>query len=191
MRTNINGIFLFIITAVPTLAHAQVVGYFPGLQKLIETADNIVILKIKKNVDENVGPSGFSTHDCYIHQTLKGDVPVNKLVRLGLLDTRTSFVSPFAVGSIHLMFLTKKHAPTEPTEYHTITYEGANVLITPFGHEKMPPKLTIENKIKWLLKQTVTYDEKEHSKKDKYLAMMIKGTAEPMDSAARGWNDRH
>jgi hypothetical protein len=126
----------------------------------------------------------YSTHDCFIYQTLKGNIPANQMTRLQLMDTRTSFVTPYAIGSTHLMFLTRKRTENEPTEYRTIEFRGANTRLTPFGHEKMPEGQTLQDKIRSLLNRTIEYNEKEHKKEQEFLGLLIKGTAETTNPGA-------
>lgn len=181
MRTRIAIAGLALIFLAP-IAHAVVIGFFPGLDELIQKADAIVILRVDRNVTDFGSATGYSTHDCYVYQTLKGDIPTGKTVRLQLMDTRTAFVTPYASYSTHLMFLTKKRTPDEPTEYRTIEISGANIRLTPFGHEKMPEGKTTKDQITSLLKATVEYNQKQHEKEQAFLEQMIKGTAEPMDA---------
>lgn len=167
------------IMLMSALSYAVRIGFFPGLDELIEKADAIVILRVDKHVTDFGSPTMYSTHDCYIYQTLKGDIPANKTIRLQLMDTRTSFVTPYAILSTHLMFLTKKRTADEPTDYRTIEFRGANIRLSPFGHEKMPEGMTTKEQIRSLLKRTVEYNKKQHDKEQAFLNKMIKGTADP------------
>jgi len=54
------------------------------------------------------------------------------------MNTEGSFATPYAHGSTHLMFLMKKAAEDEPTDYRTLTFKGAQILLSPLGHEKAP-----------------------------------------------------
>ena len=154
--------------------YAVLIGPFPGLEKLSSKSDAIVILRVDHqltDVDSNL----YATYDCLVYQTLKGEIPNGKTIRLRLMDTRTSFVSPYAIHSSHLMFLTRKRNDNEPTEYRTIETEGANVLLTPFGHEQMPEGKTIEDQIRTLLRRTSEYDRDEFQKEQDFLRLMSKG----------------
>jgi hypothetical protein len=162
-------------------AHAVMIGFFPGLDELIQRADAIVILRVDEHVTKFGSPTLYSTHDCYVYQTLKGDIPTNTTVRFQLMDTRTQFVTPYAIHSTHLMFLTKKRTKNEPTDYRTIEIRGANVRLTPFGNEKIPDGRTVRDQVKALLKRTVEYNKKQHEKEQTFLNRMIEGTAEPTD----------
>ncbi len=169
-----------IVISLVFVAKAVEIGFFPGLDELIKKADAIVILRVDRNVTDFGSPTLYSTHDCYIYQTLKGKIPTNKIIRLQLMDTRTSLVTPYTIYSTHLMFLTKKRTVDEPTDYRTIEFRGANIRLSPFGHERMPEGKTTRDRIKSLLKKTVEYNKKEYEKERKFLNRMIKGTAEQM-----------
>lgn len=181
MRNSIllAGLVLVLLAAP---ARAVPIGYFPGLDELIEKADAIVILRVDRQVTDFGSPTLYSTQDCYIYQTLKGEIPTSKTVRLQLMDTRGSFVPPYAVGSTHLMFLMKKRTEDEPTDYRTLQFGGANVRLSPFGHETMPRGKTTRERIISLLKDTVAYNRKQAEKEKAFLNRMIEGKAGPADS---------
>ncbi len=169
---------------------AVLISPFPGLEKLISQSDGIVILRVDRQLTD-VAPTLYATYDCFVCQTLKGDVPAHKTIRLQLMDTRTSFVVPFAVNSTHLMFLTRKRSNDEPTDYRTLEIEGANVRLTPFGHEHMPEGKTIEDRIRLLLKRTAEYDRVEHQKEIDFLQlMMTDGTSSPAQKKQTGLDKR-
>ncbi len=179
MKKIILTVTAVILTAVT--AHAVMIGFFPGLDQLIEKSDAIVILRVDKHITDFGSPTLYSTHDCYVYQTLKGDITINKTIRLQLMDTGTSFVTPYAIHSTHLMFLTRKRTPNEPTDYRTIEFRGANTRLTPFGHEKTPAGKSIKDQVTAVLKRTVEYNKTQHEKEQAFLNQMIKGTAEPTD----------
>jgi hypothetical protein len=181
MRNGIIVACLGILLAA-SRADGVEIGFFPGLDKLIEKADAIVILRVDRALTDFGSPTLYSTHDCYIYQTLKGDIRANKVIRIQLMDTRTAFVPPYAMNSTHLMFLTKKRTPNEPTDFRTIEFRGANVRLSPFGHEKMPTGKTTADRITSLLKGAVKYNKKQHKKEQAFLEQAIKGTAEQTDA---------
>jgi len=170
-----------LISSVP--GHAVPIGYYPGLERLIEQADAIVILRIDRHLSGFDSPTFYSTHECYIYQTLKGGIKNNSSINLRLMDTEANFVTPYAWGSTHLMFLMKKATNDEPTEYRTITFKGAHIQLSPLGHEKPPKGKTIEERIKNLVKDTIAYWAKEHEKKQKFLETMLgkQEMAEPVN----------
>jgi hypothetical protein len=154
-------------------AHAVLIGDFPGFDKLAAKADAVVILRVDHHVNVQSNPPHYTTYDCYIYQTLKGEIPGGKTIRLRLMDTRFSFVSPYAIHSTHLMFLANKRTPDELTEYRTIEFEGANIRVPPFGNEQMPEGDTIVERISSLLKRAIDYNQKTHDKERQFLERAI------------------
>jgi len=136
-------------------------------------ADAIVILRIDRHLSDFGSPTFCSTHECYIYQTLKGGIPNNARINLQLMNTEGSFATPYAHGSTHLMFLMKKASEDEPTDYRTVTVNGAQVPLSPLGHEKAPAGKTIEDKVKRLIEDAIAYQAKEHEKRQKFLKAML------------------
>ncbi len=167
-------IYIAIFLIITGSAWAVVIGYFPGIQKLINKADAIVILRIDSHIKyRRFLDEVYTTHSCYIYQSLKGDIPINKRIKLDLLNTRAKFVPPFDLGSTHLMFLTKKRSKDEPTDYRTIEYIGANIILSPFNHEKIPKGKTIKDKIKNLIKKSIKYKKQEMDKELAFLNSLL------------------
>ncbi len=165
---------VLLVLAVTLVAYAVPIGGPPPrVAKLIDMADAIVILRIDRHLSGFGSATFYSTHECFIYQTIKGDIPKNTRIKLRLMNTEGSFATPYAWGSTHLMFLMKKATEDEPTEYRTVTVNGAQILLSPLGHEKSPEGKTIEEKVKNLIKDAILYQAKEHEKKQKFLKAMI------------------
>ena len=173
MKKKCIAVLTSLVLLVPLISSAVLIGHYPGLKKLIDSADAIVILRIDRHLSGFGSPTFYSTHECFIYQTIKGDIPKNKRIKLQLMNTEGSFTTPYAWGSTHLMFLMKKAAEDEPTEYRTLTVNGAQILLSPLGHEKAPEGKTTEEKVKNLIKGAILYQAKEHEKKQKFLKAMI------------------
>jgi hypothetical protein len=151
------------------------IGTFPSLSKLIDEADAIVIIRVDHSDGDFGSPTLYSTHDCYVYQTLKGNIPKNKRIRLQLMDTRTSAVSPFAFHSTHLVFLTKKRSPDEATEFRTIEIQGATIALPPTGNEQDPAGETVADKIRSIVQRASDYNEKKNMDENTFLRQMIDG----------------
>jgi len=162
-----------------SFAHAELIGEFPGLSKLASDADAIIILRVDKSDGDFGGMELYSTHDCYVYQTLKGDIPANKVIRLKLMDARSSIVSPFAHHSTLLVFLTKKRSPNEPTDYRSLEIKGATIQLPPTGQEAPPKGEAIIDKIRWVLQRAVEFNAKEQEKEQLFLQQMIQEEAKP------------
>src|SRR5438045_1485710 len=92
---SIRNVLLCILaaSAITSTPIAVEIGSCPGLRKLIEEADAIVILRIDRNVDTESPESRitfYTTHDCYIYQSLKGYLLPGQTVRLRLMVTQGS-----------------------------------------------------------------------------------------------------
>jgi len=180
MSNRKRNIYFTLIIAVililsPLIAKAVLIGDYPGLKKLIDMSDAIVILRIDSAATCGMSPSLYMTYDCYIYQTLKGNIPKNTRIKLQLMDTNVNFVPPYGCMSTHLMFLIKKQNADEPTEYRTLGFQGANVRLSPFGNEKTPKGSTLEEQIRNLIKDSIEYWSKEQDKERRFLEMMIGG----------------
>ena len=181
-----NGIIILIATIlVVSKAQAVEIGFFTDLDELIKKADAIVILRVDHHVDMKSSPTLYTTHDCYIYQTLKGKIPTDKVIRLQLMDTRSpGFSTPFSLFSTHLMFLTKKRSPGESTDFRTIEISGANVCLSAIGHEKVPKGKTVSAKIRSVLKRAVDQNKKKYEEEQAFLKRMINGTAKQKPAPA-------
>lgn len=167
----IISLVLWTLCAIP--AHAVLIGNFPGLEEMIAKADAVVILRVDRHVDTQSNPTRYTTHDCFIYQTLKGEVSAGKRIQLRLMDTRSSFVTPYALLSTHLMFLTKKRSPNEPTDYRTIEFEGAHFCVPPTENETMPKGKNVRQRIESLLKRSIEYNQEVHENNQAFLELAI------------------
>ncbi len=170
------GIVVIVLLAVfvPAGIHAIFIGDFPGWKELIDSADAIVILRIDRYSDTHtVFMTPYRTYQCFIYQTLKGDIPKDSQIELELMDARFEFVSPYALSSTHLMFLAKEEKGDEPAVYWTLPVKGANIEVSPFGQEKPPRGATIEEQIRNLVKSAIAYRAKEHEKHQKFLRSLL------------------
>jgi len=173
MKRKFIVVSILLVLFISLVAWAVPIGHYPGLKKLIESADAIVILRIDRHLSGFGSPTFYSTHECYIYQTIKGDIQANTRMNLQLMNTEASFATPYAHGSTHLMFLMKRATKDEPTEYRTITFKGAQILLSPLGHEKAPKGKTIYQKVRNVITDAIAYQAKEHEKKQKFLKTML------------------
>ena len=164
---------ILLVLFISLVAWAVPIGGYPGLKKLIESADAIVILRIDRYLSGFGSSTFYSTHECYIYQTIKGDIQANTRMNLQLMNTEASFASPYAHGSTHLMFLMKRATKDEATEYRTIKFKGAQILLSPLGHEKAPKGKTTYQKVRNVITDAIASQAKEHEKKQKFLKTML------------------
>lgn len=178
-RILTSAISLAVCLFCPNPANAVPIGNFPGFDELIARSDAVVILRVDGHVDIRSNPTLYTTHDCYIYQTLKGDIRAGDRIQLRLMDTRSSFVTPFALYSTHLMFLTKKRSPNEPTEYRTIEFIGSQTSVPPTGNETMPAGETVQQRVASIVRRSIEYNQTIHKKNQAFLEQAIADSDEP------------
>lgn len=186
MKRKFIVVSILLVLFISLVAWAVPIGHYPGLKKLIESADAIVIMRIDRHLSGFGSPTFYSTHECYIYQTIKGDIQTNTRMNLQLMNTEASFATPYAHGSTHLMFLMKRATKDEPTEYRTITFKGAQILLSPLGHEKAPKGKTIYQKVRNVITDAIAYQAKEHEKKQKFLKTIL-GKEENAEKRINDW----
>jgi len=170
-------------------AGAISIGPYPGLSKLIDKADAIVVLRIDRHLSDFGSPTLLSTHECFVYQTLKGDIPEGSRIKLRLMHTQPGFVAPFSLLSTHLIFLYKTTHEDEQTDYRSLQIEGANIPLSSNGHEKEPEGNTIEEKVKNLIRDAIKYQAEEHLKRRTFLMFMI-NELESLEQPPEGQNIR-
>jgi len=166
-------ISLFLLLSSLTIHAVPIGGPAPKLKKLIDLADAIVILRIDQHLSDFGSPSFYSIHKCFIYQTIKGNIPKNIRIKLQLMNTKGSFATPYAHGSTHLMFLIKKTSKDESTNYRTLTFNGAQILLSPLGHEKAPKGKTINQKVRNVIKDAITYQNNKNDKNQIFLQAIL------------------
>lgn len=145
----------------------------PKILDLIKYSDAIVILRIDDNIAGIGAPDFYSTHLCYIYQTLKGNIPEGQRIILRLSDSPHAFATVYAGGSTHLIFLIKKLSEREPTEYRSLMTDGAQILVSPLGQERAPEGATLEDQIRNVIKGAIAYQTEKHEKKMEFLNAML------------------
>lgn len=166
----------FLICTLSTKVFAVLIGYYPGLQALIDKADAIVVLRIDSHIDTRSTPNLSTTHSCFVYQTLKGEIKSGETLPLRLRNTSLlrNFETPFALGSTHLMFLAKAGPGDPAIEYQTMHYQGANIPLSPLGHEQLPKGKSLKDKIETLIKQSIEYQKKAAEQEVEFLNSLLK-----------------
>jgi len=62
MKTKYIVVAGLVVLVIAAMSRAYVIGYYPGLEKLIDKADAIVILRIDRHLTDFGSPTGYSTH---------------------------------------------------------------------------------------------------------------------------------
>lgn len=162
---------------------AEETGYFFGLQRLIDMADAIVILRINRNLSSSIRRRLYSEHECLILQTLKGDIPEHSLITLQLHGLN-NFVSLYPLGSQYLIFLTKKVTEDDSTVYRMIMFDEAQIELPDFLHGKAFESKTIEEQMKILIKDAIDYKNKMYREK----MTLLKGILDNSEDSRESWS---
>jgi len=163
MKILLKAVITVLIASSVT-CQAVMIGFFPGIDKAVERADSIAIVRIDEHIQPVPDPNLITRHRCYVYQTLKGDLKAGQRIALDLIDTRTSFVSPFPILSTHLVFLSKSGGT-----YRNLHFQGSDLRLSPFGNENLPEGETVQAKIKGLIERSITYWAKEWQKERDFL----------------------
>jgi hypothetical protein len=148
---------------------AVIIVPFPGLEKAIQQSDAVAIIRIDRNLDAGiVGPYLMSKHDCYIYQSLKGNLKAREVVQMSLYDME-SMASSFPRGSSHLVFLQYRSGV-----WMTCRFKRPTVRLAPLGNEKVPEGESIEAKIKVLLERSVKYWEEQWRNEREFMESLAK-----------------
>jgi hypothetical protein len=157
----------------PVPAHAVRIADFRSLDHLIDNADAIAVVRIDKNIDPNMGPDLCNTQECYIYATLKGDMKAGDRVPMRLMDTRGSLVSPYGVGSTHLLFLRKDAGGR--WSYRSLQVQGANLPTSPLFRDATIKGLAVKDAVKALIREYGEYRDKKLRKEKELLDKVLGG----------------
>ena len=156
-------------------AHAVLIGFYPGLDTLIKEADTVAIIRIETSVLG--GPDGWTRPDCYVYQTLKGNLKANRRVPISLnqfVGARSGFDGAFlAPGSTHLVFLRYDRPAVNGANYSILQTRGADLLVSPLGNEKKPAGKNLKAQIQTLIRRYKIYRDAQIRREDQLLEQAL------------------
>lgn len=151
-------------------------GPYSGLNALIKEADAIAIIRVENSPEG--WPDGWIRPQCYVYQTLKGNLKANTRVPISLnqfVGTRSDFGESLAPKSTHLVFLEHSKAPINGANYSILQMRGADLPVSPFGNETKPKGKTLKAQIQTLIRRYQNYRAAQTKRED---AMLNKALAE-------------
>lgn len=160
------------VFAVP--GRAVAIGFYPGLDKLVETADTIAIIRVEDAPSGGM-TDGWTLRNCYVYQTLKGDLKTTNYGRVKImLNEFMSVKSNFggeglAPMTSHLVFLSSSKASVNGANHTIVTYEGADLPLSPLGNEKKPQGKTLKAQIQTLIRRYKTYRDEQIKRENELL----------------------
>lgn len=166
---------LSLLLLISSYVHAAKIEKFTGLENLIQASDTIVILRIERSLSDSYRKGSYSTYECYIYQTLKGQILPDHWFALELMDSTSNNISPYAPGSAHLIFLKKKEKQNELAKYCSLPYEGANVALSHRRYYGNFSDELLEQTIQSLLMQVIRDKNQQHQKNMDFLITLLRG----------------
>jgi hypothetical protein len=148
-----------------------IIGDFKSVDDLIDHADAVLVVRIEKNVDPDTGPDLCSTHECYIYATLKGTLKPRDRVRMRLMDTGDNFVSPYGVGTTHLLFVRKDDGGR--WSYRSVQVQGSNLPVSPLFRDATIKGLDVKDAVKALIREYSEYRDRKLSKEKTFLGKIL------------------
>ncbi|HEX8463610.1 MAG TPA: hypothetical protein VF627_03245 [Abditibacterium sp.] len=145
-------------------SQALTIGYYPGLDALIKEADIIAIIRVESST-LTIEPNGWIRPNCYVYQTLKGDLKAQTNLPLslnGAVSVNSSFSGDaFAPMTTHLVFLDASRS--------IICREGSDVPLSPLGNETKPAGKTLKAQIQTLIRRYKTYRDAQIKRENQLL----------------------
>ncbi|MBY0230084.1 MAG: hypothetical protein K2W96_12450 [Gemmataceae bacterium] len=153
---------------------AVIIGDFKSLGDLLDKSSLVIVGRIEKNADPNEGPDLCSTHDVYVLSALKGGIPKGATLRLRLMDTSEHHPKPWAVGSLHLLFLAKDDAGGK-WSHRSLGIKGSNLPVSPLTRDEVVKGLSAKEAAKALLREYAEWREKQRAKEKEFLDKVLGG----------------
>lgn len=152
--------------------HAVFVGSNPGLEALSKQADVIAMVRVDSGFDRS-SANGWERRDCFVYQTLKGDLKANQRIPI-LLNDLSCFGSRFSDESLapmssHLVFLRYSKEPANGANYLSIVCPGADLPLAPSNNETKPEGATLKAQIQTLVRRYRAYRDEQMKKVDESL----------------------
>ena len=162
-----------VLGALALPSRAVLIGFYPGLDALIKEADTIAIVRVESAPTNGIMVDGWAKRDCYVYQSLKGDLKANQRVKI-LLNEGVGVKSNFdgsglASMSTHLVFLSRSSEELSGAKYTIICREGADIPLSPLGNEKKPDGKTLKAQIQTLVRRYKAYRAQQAQREDKLL----------------------
>lgn len=145
-------------------ASAVMVGPFPGLDKMLERSDVVVVVRVEPFP---VGTNGYfaqgrfdgwGLYECLVMRVLKGTVPEKRNLKLSLCGFITDWPYDFTIGTTYIVFLNKESSGF--SDYRAPAIYGAVMRVSPFNHEKEPKGDTVLEKVANVIREGRDYHKR-------------------------------
>lgn len=154
----------------------SIIAGFPGIDALVETADAVVVASILQHIPSpGIRINDISEfYECYINQTLKGDLQPRSKVVLRLENFSSEFSNPLSPTTVAILFLSMHGKDKQGSEYSSPRVEGATIVIAPAGSESVSQAGTPKVRIKALIQQYRQYRAKQIRGEEKFLQQVLR-----------------
>lgn len=152
----------------------SIIGGFPGIDGFVETADAVVVATILRHIPSpGIRINDFSEfYECYINQTLKGDLQPRSKAVLRLENFSSEFSNPLGLYTVAILFLSKHGKDKHGSEYSSPHVEGATIVISP-DYGTVSQAGTPKARIKALIRQYRQYRAKQIRGEEKFLQQVL------------------
>jgi hypothetical protein len=159
------------------LSFATVVGEFPGLHRMIEQSDAVVVVRIEPLPASTDGSvihgenDGWGVYECLVMRVLKGTVPEKRKLKLTLCSYITDWPRKFTVGTTYIIFLNKDSSGG--SDYRAPAIYGAVMRASPFNHEKEPKGNTVLEKVAHVIREGRDFCKKLHDNEQRIFSTAL------------------
>ena len=150
--------------------HAVVVTDFPGLDKLIERSDLVMVVTLEGK-EENLILDLWCVYGGRVMRVLKGQAPEKGYAKLQLCGAITEWPNSFAIGTQYLVFLNKTSA--NGAEYVAPPIIGAVMRVSPFNHQKEPKGETVREKVEHVIREGRDFCKKLHDSEQRVFSAAL------------------
>ena len=153
-----------------------IIADFPGIDPLLKTADAVVVARIGRHIPLRMGSINHSPehYECYIEQTLKGELRPGSYPVLRVANYSEDALSPLRQSTLVILFLNKQAKDERGSEYSSPHIVGATIEIAPFGSEAVSRTGTPKARIKALIRHYRQYRAQKLQREEKLLQQVLR-----------------
>ncbi len=168
-------LLLFVSLLFASRSFAVVVTGFPGLDKMIEQSDAVVVIRIEPFP---VGTNGnivrvihdhWDRYECMVMRVLKGTVPEKRNLKLMLCGAITDWPYSFSVCTTYIVFLNKDSSGY--SDFRAPAIQGAVMRASPFTQE--PKGNTIQEKVAHVIREGRDFCKKLHDNEQRIFSTAL------------------
>lgn len=156
---------------------AVIVTEFPGLDRMIERSDVVVVIRIEPfpiatNGNVFLAESDhWRLYECSVMRVLKGTIPEKRNLKLRMCGAITDWPHSFTVGTTYIVFLNKESS--NGSDYRAPAIHGAVMRASPFNHEKEPKGNTVLEKVAHVIREGRDFCKKLHDNEQRIFSAAL------------------